>query len=95
MDIANIGAHAGAGGAVIITGTGSCGYVKLNNQDVILGAHGFPIGDQAGGAWTGLKAIEHTLLVLDGFIPESILASLVCKFFEVEDALSISEKIMC
>ena len=92
MDIANIGAHNDQNGAVIIVGTGSCGYISLPESKHTFGGHGFPIGDKASGAWIGLKAIEHTLLVLDGFNPDSLLAIKVCEFFSVDTGYELSQK---
>ena len=94
MDIANIGAHDGQEGAVIIVGTGSCGFINSSGTKTILGGYGFPIGDKASGAWMGLKAIEHTLLVLDGFYLDSLLALKVCEFFSASNGLALSEKLV-
>ena len=93
LDIANIGAHDGSEGAVIIVGTGSCGFVSSNGHKSIFGGHGFPIGDKASGAWMGLEAIKHTLLALDGFVDSSILATRVSEYFSVDNALALSEKV--
>jgi glucosamine kinase len=94
LDIANTGAHEGEDGAVIIIGTGSCGYVRVNKDQCNIGGHGFPIGDKASGAWLGLKAIEHTLLAQDGISEESYLSKKVMEFFNVNTALSLSEAIV-
>lgn len=92
MDIANIGAHNDQYGAVIIVGTGSCGYVSLPGTKHTFGGYGFPIGDKASGAWIGLKAIEYTLLVLDGFSSDSLLAIKICEFFSVDTGYELSQK---
>jgi len=92
MDIANIGAHNGQQGAVIIVGTGSCGFISLHGSKHTFGGHGFPIGDKASGAWMGLQAIEHTLLVLDGFSSNSLLAKKVCEYFSVDTGYELSQK---
>ncbi len=93
LDIANIGAHNGFEGAVIIVGTGSCGFVKREDKQTILGGHGFPIGDKASGAWMGLEAVKHSLLVRDGFHEQSLLADRVCQYFSTNTALELSENI--
>ena len=93
LDIANIGAHGGEEGAVIIVGTGSCGFVSSKGRKNILGGHGFPIGDKASGAWMGLEAIKHTLLVMEHFEKESLLSKMVIEFFGVDNALNLSEKV--
>ncbi len=93
LDIANIGANDGSEGAVIIVGTGSCGYSCAGGKKVILGGHGFPIGDIGSGAWMGLKAVQHTLLVLDGFEKSSRVSESVCEVMGINNALALSEKV--
>ncbi|MBL4940647.1 MAG: ATPase [Colwellia sp.] len=82
--IACIGAHQGEDGAVIITGTGSCGFSYVDGHEFMIGAHGFPHGDKSSGAWFGLQAAKQVLLSLDGIVESSImndalLAKLGCK----------------
>lgn len=83
LNIACLGAHEGKDGAVIITGTGSCGFSLVNGKQTIVGAHGFPHGDKASGAWIGLQAVQKSLKALDGLkgesvLPEKVLAKLGC-----------------
>jgi glucosamine kinase len=62
-----LGAHAGQPGAIIALGTGSVGEIKLaDGRHVEVGGWGFPAGDEASGAWMGLRAINHVQQVLDG-----------------------------
>ncbi|TYK65879.1 N-acetylglucosamine kinase [Colwellia echini] len=78
--IACLGAHDGGDGAVIISGTGSCGFSCDNEQYRIVGAHGFPHGDKGSGAWFGLQAVKQVLVSLDGLIePTSMSAALLTK----------------
>ncbi|MCW8876225.1 MAG: hypothetical protein OQK51_04125 [Kangiellaceae bacterium] len=93
LDIANIGAHDGKEGAVIIVGTGSCGFVNSNQEKTILGGHGFPIGDKASGAWMGLEAIKYSLLALDGFAEKTELVKKVCDYYQVNNGLALSEQV--
>ncbi|WKD49880.1 BadF/BadG/BcrA/BcrD ATPase family protein [Microbulbifer spongiae] len=72
IQIAFLGAHAGAEGAVIVAGTGSVGYSSLNGG-LSIGAHGFPFADKGSGAWLGLKALEAALLALDALGPDTAL----------------------
>ncbi|WMS86656.1 N-acetylglucosamine kinase [Pleionea litopenaei] len=74
LNIALLGAHGGEDGAVIIAGTGSCGYAKVAEQSLLIGAHGFPHGDKGSGSWIGLKAVQHSLLVSDKLEQESALS---------------------
>lgn len=93
LEIANIGAHDGDDGAVIIVGTGSCGFSSIAGKKISFGGHGFPMGDIGSGAWIGLEAVKHTLLVLDGFVAESKLAQQICRQFSVDSGLALSEKL--
>lgn len=84
LHIACLGAHDGQDGAVIITGTGSCGYVSVKGKTKIVGAHGFPFGDKGSGAWLGLEAIKYTLLASDGLAPPSPLKARVENFLHAK-----------
>ena len=82
--VACLGAHQGEDGAVIISGTGSCGFSYVDGHKFMIGAHGFPHGDKGSGAWFGLQAIKQVLLSLDGVVQPStmndvVLAKLGCK----------------
>jgi glucosamine kinase len=60
-----MGAHQGKPGAIIALGTGSVGTRRE------VGGWGFPAGDEASGAWIGLRAINHIEQVMDGRRPSS------------------------
>lgn len=94
MEIANIGAHGESQGAVIIIGTGSVGFINFSGEQSMLGGYGFPISDKASGAWMGLKAIEHTLLVLDAFEHPSLLAEKISQFYSIKSGLELSQKLI-
>ncbi|MEQ1688677.1 MAG: BadF/BadG/BcrA/BcrD ATPase family protein, partial [Sphingopyxis sp.] len=51
--IANLGAHMGGDGAILILGTGSVGLVKRGEDSVSIGGYGFPISDEGSGAALG------------------------------------------
>ncbi|QLE84666.1 MULTISPECIES: N-acetylglucosamine kinase [Shewanella] len=91
LHTACIGAHRGGEGAVIITGTGSCGYAHVAGKQVCLGGHGFALGDKGSGAWLGLKAAEQVLLHLDGFAQKTALTEQLLAHFKVHDAMGIVE----
>lgn len=93
LHTACIGAHGGADGAVIITGTGSCGYAHVGDTSLSIGGYGFALGDKGSGAWLGLKAAEHVLLVLDGFAVPTRLTDMLLNEFGVTDALGIVENL--
>ncbi|QOY95691.1 ATPase [Massilia sp. UMI-21] len=62
-----MGAHAGRPGAIVAIGTGSVGEAMLaDGSKVEVGGWGFPAGDEASGAWMGLRALNHIEQVLDG-----------------------------
>jgi glucosamine kinase len=93
LHIACLGAHGGAEGAVMVIGTGSCGYINDGNQGIIYGAHGFPFGDKGSGAWVGLEAIKAVLLAQDDLGPETQLTQSVSQILGVTD-LRIVEKMI-
>jgi glucosamine kinase len=73
-----LGAHEGQPGAIIALGTGSVGeilYADGTRREV--GGWGFPAGDEAGGAWIGLAAVNHVQHVIDGRARPSAFADAV------------------
>ncbi len=64
--IANLGAHAGADGAILVIGTGSIGFGQVDGRRFTVGGYGFPISDEGSGAALGLSAVRHALRSLDG-----------------------------
>jgi glucosamine kinase len=80
--IANLGAHMGGDGAILILGTGSVGLVKRGEDSVSIGGYGFPISDEGSGAALGLSAIRHALRALDGRTKPSPLSQAITKQFE-------------
>lgn len=71
--IANLGAHAGADGSVVILGTGSVGFGRVGEKVFTIGGYGFPVSDEGSGAELGLRAIRRALWARDGRIPHSPL----------------------
>ena len=71
-----LGAHAGQPGAIIALGTGSVGEVKpAYGRHIEVSGWGFPAGDEASGAWMGLRAANHLQQVLDGRMPANAFAA--------------------
>jgi glucosamine kinase len=71
-----LGAHRGEPGAIIALGTGSVGEIKLaDGSHREVGGWGFPAGDEASGAWMGLRAVNHVQQVIDGRMPPSAFAT--------------------
>ena len=62
-----LGAHQGQPGCIIALGTGSVGEsLSANGQRREIGGWGFPLGDEAGGAWLGQRAVLYLQQVVDG-----------------------------
>ena len=93
LHIACLGAHQGSDGAVIISGTGSCGFSFVDGEAYIVGAHGFPHGDKGSGAWFGLQAAKKVLLSLDGLIVTSSLNNKLLHLLNVKTGVELVEAI--
>lgn len=91
LHIACLGAHHSDRGAVMICGTGSCGYAHVNNQSLIIGGHGFPIGDKGSGAWMGLAAIQAVLLASDDLGPQTSLSGMVSEQLGAEGLMIVDK----
>lgn len=89
LHIACLGAHNRDEGAVMICGTGSCGYSFVNNQSLFIGGHGFPIGDKGSGAWMGLEAIQAILLASDDLGPQSSLSESIGEFLQASGVMIV------
>lgn len=75
-----LGAHGGRPGAIIAIGTGSVGEVlQTDGTRREVGGWGFPSGDEAGGAWMGMRAIAHAQQVMDGRLAGGAFAAAVIK----------------
>ncbi|WP_288380439.1 BadF/BadG/BcrA/BcrD ATPase family protein [uncultured Massilia sp.] len=76
-----MGAHAGRPGAIVAIGTGSVGEaLREDGTKIEVGGWGFPAGDEASGAWMGLRALNHVEHVLDGRAEGSAFAREVIDF---------------
>jgi glucosamine kinase len=70
-----LGAHAGGSGVIVAIGTGSVGQALLaDGREREVGGWGFPSGDEAGGGWIGLRAVNHMQQVMDGRIAADAFA---------------------
>jgi len=86
--IANLGAHGGADGAILILGTGSIGFIQVDGKRVTVGGYGFPISDEGSGAALGLSAVRHALRALDGRTKRTPLSDAITERFD-HDAASV------
>ncbi len=91
LHIACLGAHFSDEGAVIICGTGSCGYSVVKEQPLFIGGHGFPIGDKGSGAWMGLVAIQAVLLAADGLGPQTALSDSIGDFLQARGLMIVDK----
>ncbi len=91
--VACLGAHQGSDGAVIISGTGSCGFSCVDDTQYIIGAHGFPHGDKGSGAWFGLQAAKHVLLSIDGVVAPSVMNNMLLNKLNCKDDTDLVEAI--
>lgn len=89
LHIACLGAHNRDQGAVMICGTGSCGYSYVGDQSLFIGGHGFPIGDKGSGAWMGLEAIQAILLASDDLGPKTSLSESIGEFLQASGVMIV------
>jgi len=92
LRIACLAAHNRPQGAVIIAGTGSCGYALLDQRELCVGGHGFPLGDKGSGAWLGLAAVKAVLLAADGLGPSSSLSDRISELLQAR-GIALVEKL--
>ncbi|HAT29458.1 MAG TPA: ATPase [Janthinobacterium sp.] len=73
-----LGAHAGRAGAIVAIGTGSVGEaLRRDGSRHEVGGWGFPAGDEAGGAWIGMRAMNHAQQAVDGRAAPNAFAAAV------------------
>lgn len=76
-----LGAHGGLPGVIVAVGTGSVGMVlKKDGERIAVSGWGFPAGDEASGAWMGMKAAGLAQKTLDGRRASSALTNQVLNF---------------
>lgn len=84
-----LGAHQGESGAIIAVGTGTIGVALYpDGSERVVDGWGFPSGDDASGAWMGLRAINHVQHVVDGRAPHGALSAATVKFCEADGAVN-------
>jgi len=80
--IANLGAHNGQDGAILVLGTGSIGFAQIKGERFTVGGYGFPISDEGSGAHLGLMAVQFALRAHDGRQDRTALAAEVMQRFQ-------------
>jgi glucosamine kinase len=69
-----LGAFNGGDGAILILGTGSCGYGGVGGQCRYVGGWGFEISDEGSGAALGRDLLRRCVWAQDGRIPSTPLS---------------------
>lgn len=72
-----LGAHAGADGGILISGTGSAAQIIVNGVGRGIGGWGFEVSDLGSGASMGREAVKAALLGHDGMGPQTDLTRAV------------------
>lgn len=83
LEIALVGAHSQPDGMIILAGTGSAVYGTHNGETLRIGGWGYLLGDEGGGYWIGLQALQVMTHWFDGLEPES--APLSRRLLEILD----------
>ncbi|MEH6526990.1 MAG: BadF/BadG/BcrA/BcrD ATPase family protein [Sneathiella sp.] len=71
--VARLGAFGTKDGALLITGTGSCGFGVVDAKSFYVGGWGFSISDQGSGARLGHLAVRRAVQAFDAIQPSSPL----------------------
>lgn len=82
-----LGAHGGAYGVIVALGTGSVAAAadRDDGEYRTVSGYGFPSGDEASGAWLGVRAIVHAQHALDGRGPNDDLAQALLAYVGAHD----------
>ncbi|MCB5174279.1 BadF/BadG/BcrA/BcrD ATPase family protein [Microvirga lenta] len=76
-----LGAFGGGDGAILIVGTGSCGYGCVGGRRQYVGGWGYEISDEGSGAAIGREILRRTIWAYDGRIPATPLSRTVLAEF--------------
>ncbi|WP_233832721.1 BadF/BadG/BcrA/BcrD ATPase family protein [Paraburkholderia sp. ZP32-5] len=85
-----LGAHGGAPGVIVALGTGSVAASLASDGEFRMASgYGFPSGDEASGAWLGLRLIVHAQQALDGRVPRDELVEALLAHTGAQDRDSL------
>lgn len=84
-----LGAFGGSDGAILIIGTGSCGYGGARGQCHYVGGWGFEISDEGSGASIGREVLRRSIWAHDGRGPATPLSLAVMAEFGSEPEVLI------
>ncbi len=79
---AQLGAFDGGSGAILITGTGSCGYGILDGKIIVKGGSGFNVSDHGSGAHLGRNAVRRALQGYEGILPYTPMCKAIMGWFD-------------
>lgn len=83
-----LGATQGADGAILIIGTGSCGFAVVDGQRHSIGGYGSIVSDGGSGAVIGREGIRRAVLAFDDLGPRSALTeALLAEFGHSAEAI--------
>lgn len=77
-----LGAFGGEPGAILVLGTGSCGFGVFDGQPTYVGGWGNVISDEGSGATIGREAVRRALWALDGRIAATPLADTILSAYD-------------
>jgi glucosamine kinase len=77
-----LGAFGGGNGAILIVGTGSCGYGVIDGERRYVGGWGYEISDEGSGAAIGREALRRTIWAFDGRVPPTPLTQAILMEFD-------------
>ncbi|MCM5703322.1 hypothetical protein [Larsenimonas salina] len=81
-----VGAHQRRAGVLLALGTGSIGAAVNAAREVsLVGGFGFPVGDEASGAWLGLHASRHLQKAFDGRCVPDAFSEALAQALKVTD----------
>ncbi len=85
-----MGAHLGAAGAIVISGTGSILVgLRRDRQIVRVGGWGWLVGDEGSAVWLGMAAVRAVFHAADGIgVPTALTAALL-PYFGVSDVRAL------
>lgn len=83
-----LGAFGGSDGAILIVGTGSCGYGGVKGQFHYVGGWGYEVSDEGSGAAIGRELLRRAIWAHDGRTPSTPLsAAIMAEFGNDPEAL--------
>ncbi|HEX2554568.1 MAG TPA: BadF/BadG/BcrA/BcrD ATPase family protein [Microvirga sp.] len=77
-----LGAFRGGPGAILIVGTGSCGFGVFGGRPVQIGGWGNVISDEGSGGAIGREAVRRAVQALDGRAPATPLSDAILNRFD-------------